>query len=156
MRCAARIVGVAKDDHPAVGEAVQAVGHGHQIRAQHTADIGAVDGKQNILRHDHAQLVAFIHDLDAAIGDVGLKIGGLRIQFRPQRIAGGSTQHTAHDGGIALGVGILATQNTKKRTCGRPECRALALTLVGAVGGFYKLYRTLMDLDKKRKGDNAP
>ena len=28
-------------------------------------------------------------------------------------------------------------------------------TLFGAVGAFYKLYRTLMDLDKKRKGDNA-
>jgi len=28
-------------------------------------------------------------------------------------------------------------------------------TLFGAVGGFYKLYRTLMDLDEKRKREES-
>ena len=28
-------------------------------------------------------------------------------------------------------------------------------TLLGAVGGFYKLYRTLMDLDEKRKREES-
>ena len=28
-------------------------------------------------------------------------------------------------------------------------------TLLGAVGGFYKLYRTLMDMDEKRKQEES-
>ena len=29
-------------------------------------------------------------------------------------------------------------------------------TLIGAAGGFYKLYRTLMDLDERRKREDGP